>query len=541
MKKEKTRFIALFLALVMFFALTACGDDSGANSSGPADSGNTGGSGEVVIDDKGESTLYMNIKGDPQGFDVWTGSGSFQLKYLIYETLFVYDYTNSQQPNPNIFASCELSDDRMGMTLTLNDDVYTQNGYKLVAQDIIWSLQMGLGASSARFVKIFDVDNCYAINEKTVYLACASKWVDFNYDSCAMIYIASQEAYEASEDHYYYTGLAGTGPYMVESYTEGNEVVLVKNPNYIDRGSDFWGGQNIDRIVCKVISESSQALIEYETGAIDFVTLPDLNDLDFYSSLDGTEVISSPLNKNIVIYNNCSEHSVLNNMLVRQAIAYAIDNETICNQALKGLKIPATGVTNPVCETWDDSMYDREYYSIDTAKAQELLKEAGYENGLQLSLCYSTGDGSYMATIASIIQNELSAIGITVSIEPYDSASATALTGVEEGWDMYLTTYKITGNAMFHFWNLCNANKNDSAFWGNSEFQTLLDETLYTQDPEGIEKLVEIYEEEVPMYVIAYETTQFILRDGVENVRFKGNNWYFPNDWDFSNADWAYD
>lgn len=533
------RFVALLLALMMVFALAACGDsDTNTNPAGPDGTGNPG---TVVTNNKGESTLYMNIKGDPQGFDVWTGSGAFQLKYLVYETLFTYDYTNSQQPNPNIFASCELSDDRMGMTLVLNDDVYTQNGYKFVAQDVIWSLQMGLGASSSRFVKVFDVENCRAIDEKTVYLACADKWVDFNYDSCAMIYLASQEAYEASEDHYYYTGLAGTGPYMVESYTEGNEVILVKNPNYVDRGSDFWGGQNIDRIVCKVISESSQALIEYETGTIDFVTQPDLNDLDFYGSLDDTEVISSLLNKNLAVLNNCSEKSVLNNVLVRQAIAYAIDNETICNQALKGLKVPATGVTNPVCATWDDSMYDKEYYSIDTAKAKALLKEAGYENGLELKLCYSTGDGAYMATIASVIQNELAAVGITVSIEPYDNASATSLTSGEEGWDMYLTTYKITGNAMFHFWNLCNTKKKDYAFWGNSEFQALLDEALYTQDPASIEKMVEMYEEELPMYIVAYETTQFILRDGVEDVRFKGNNWYFPNDWDFSGAEWAYD
>ena len=538
MKRKGLRIAAWFLALVMAMSLVSCGSpsDEGGNP------GVSGGGGTGQPSDRGESTLYLNVTADPQGFDVWAGSGRFQLKYLVFETLFVYDYDVVAQPNPNLIESYEVSEDGTGLTITLRDDIYTQNGVKLVPQDVLWSIEMMLGTNSSRFAKIFDLEKSHVIDDHSVFLASKGKWIDFNMDSAVMIYICSQEAYEmGGSDHFYFTGECGTGPYMVESYTEGNEVVFVKNPNYKDRGSDFWGGQNVDRIVCKVISEPSQAIIEYETNGIDFIVDPDLNDLDYLSSLAETNVIVSPLEKNIVIAFNCSENSKLNNQYLRQAIAYAIDNEMICNQALSGRKIPATGVTNPVCNTWDDSMYDREYYNANLDKAKELLTQAGYPNGLDLEICYSSSDGAYYKTIAEIIQNQLGKININLTITPYDNATFSTVTSTPEGWDMKLTNYKIISNPLFHFWNLVNENKTDEPFWGNAEFQALLDETLYTQDQDGINKMIEMYEEECPYYIIGYETTHFVLREGVENVRFKNNNWYFPGDWNYDNADFAYD
>ena len=548
------KILALVLAMIMTLSLAACGDGS-AQSTATNASGNETTAAETGEDSGGQDTaateedtiaaaydgpasIVCNISADPQGFDVWTGSGSFQLKYLIYETLYITDYEGNNNPNPHIIKDVTFSDDGMSMDIEIYDDIHAQDGCQFKASDIIWSLESGLGANIARFVSVFDVPSCEATDDTHAHLVFADKWIDFNTDSLAMIYLACEESYNASPDHYYFTGLAGTGPYMVESYTEGNEVILVPNPDYDNRGSDYWGNQNLDRITCKVISESSQALIEYETGAIDLVTQPDLNDLEFYGSLEETDVINTAMNKNLCLCYNCSSASVLNNQKLREAISYAIDKDAIFNKALQGVKMPANGVTNPVCATYDPDHVDPHEYDID--KAKEMMKEAGYENGLTLRMAYSTSNGSHYPTMAAVIQNQLAEIGITIEIEPYDNATFSSIILTEDGWDITLTQYKSVINGMFHMWNLVNDNKKNNPFWEDSEFQDLLAKTLYSNDEKDIEKLVDMYEEACPYYTIGYETVQFIVRGGVEDVKFIGDNRFFPNEWNYATAEWSH-
>lgn len=555
MKRTVTRALSFAMVLIMLLAMAACENQEatanpqentqnpniqqGAVPEGNKQSGITGDS--ISADaEKGTSTICLQYQSDP-GIDPYAG-GDFQIGFLVCENLFTYNYDG--EIVPCCMESYELAEDGMSMTVHIPENLVTHNGYKVTAEDYIWCAQKEIEGNGSRFVKIIDVPNSYVVDEHTVVYAFKEKWTDFNYANLTHLNITSQEAYESDPEGVYNTVVCGTGPYKITSHLEGSEFVLEKNENYWG-GHDYWGAQNIDRIVVKVISESAQKTIEFEAGYVDMLTSPGNNDIDYLKTLPDADVYQEALNKNIAICFNVVNGGPLTDKRVRQAIGYAIDNNAICEQAFGGQKIAATGVINPVDREWDDSMYTKTgYYDYNIEKAKELLAEAGYANGFSISLCYSDNQGQTFQLMSQIIQSQLNEIGITMSITPYDDATFSTLFGGVEGWDMCLTPYKIEDTAFFHFYNVCNKNTIQRGGWYNEEFQTLLDATVYNMDDtESIQKMIDIYEDEQPFYTIAYDTNYFVVRKGVENVAFKGDNWYFPNDWSYGAGcdNWLYD
>ena len=108
---------------------------------------------------------------------------------------------------------------------------------------------------------------------------------------------------------------------------------------------------------------------------------------------------------------------------VRRAINHAINKDEIVNYLLRGVGQPAYGYLPPALksEYYDGSKTDS--YGYDVEKAKALLKEAGYENGLQLTL--SAENTSEFKKLAEVLQSQLKEVGIETTIQLYDSSSYT--------------------------------------------------------------------------------------------------------------------
>ena len=543
MKKVTIRVLALVLAFLMAFSLAACGSDNtpgGSNNNSSTNANTPGTNAETPsTEDKGTSTVYVQIKEDP-GLDPFL-SGEFLLGQLVCEMLFAYNYQGYVVPG--CLDSYEIAEDGMSMTLHVPENLETFNGFKVTAPDYLWCLNQAAKGNDARMVKFMDLENSYVEDDLTLVVAFKEKWTDFNFANLTLLPITSREAYESDPEGAYNMCACGTGPYKVVSHTEGSEIILEKNENYWG-GSEDWGARNVDRIVAKVISENAQKTIEFETGNIDFISDPGTNDIEYLDSLDEADVYQVAQIKNIALNFNCVQGPT-SNKLVRQAIGYAIDNVAICEQALGGQKIPATTVINPTNVEWDDSMYTQDgRYAYNVEKAKELLAEAGYPDGFGVEICYTEARGAYLRLMAQIIQEQLGQIGITVTLTPYDSAAFNTLIAGTDGWDINLNSYTLNGSVLFHFYNLTNANVVSRGGWFDEEFQEMLEYAVYHQDDTGnTMKMVEMYEEEQPFYTIAYDTSFFVARNGIEDVKFKGNNWYYPSDWTYGAGcdSWLYD
>lgn len=558
MKKKITRLISMLLVLAMVFALAACGNsdenvektpdttgggvmdviDAAKENAGGNTSGMTAAPEQQEGTDRGESTIVTCLTGDPGGFDIFA-STAMNAEYGVYEALLTKGYSGYE---PGIISEYEIADDGMSMTIKIDDDIYTTDGYHITIADILWCLAKhqdgGYNASNAA---IFDLEKSYAIDDYNGVLAFVQEFYPFMLNNFWHLNITSQEGYEKSEDHYYYTAAGSTGPYKVVSYQEGVEVVLTKNENY--RGG--YGAQNVDNIIVKIVAEASQRLLMLESGELDVIIAPNTNDMEYISTLEGIETVNEFSNMQYYMAFNAVQESPLQNQKVRQAICYAIDNELLCQSVYKGLRSPAISVINPIVQEWSDQVAvdaESNIYHYDLEKAKELMKEAGYENGFTVQLAWASTEAG-QDLMAQVIQGMLSKINITVELQAYDKTSFKTLTKGTNGWDMILDKCKLQDSVLFPWNDKSNQKRQSVGGWYNEEFQTLLEEALYTLDMDTTLRMTEIYNDLAYHYHLTYNTAQFGYREGILDFRTRGDNQLSPGDWtyDYDACDWLFD
>lgn len=188
----------------------------------------------------------------------------------------------------------------------------------------------------------------------------------------------------------------------------------------------------LETITFRFISESSVALIELQNGNVDFIFDPsgvEYNDVAAggYEELIAVECESMACQ---TIFFNVT--GVLSDIRLRQAICYAIDNESINLSVFEGVGCGATSVIPSGMWAYDENMAN--YYEYNPDKAKELLAEAGYADGLTVSMvCAST---AAFKGISEMMLSQLNEVGITLEIEYADNATATSLSQDSSDYDI---------------------------------------------------------------------------------------------------------
>ncbi|RJP52428.1 MAG: peptide ABC transporter substrate-binding protein [Anaerolineaceae bacterium] len=218
----------------------------------------------------------------------------------------------------------------------------------------------------------------------------------------------------------------GTGPYMVESWERGNQLVLKANPNY-------WG-ENIgaDTLVFKWGSESAQRLLELQSGTVDGIDNVGPDDFATVEGDSNLQLINRPaLNIMYIGFNNNPQvegfdntTNPLANEKVRQAIAMGIDRQRIVDNFYPAGSEVASHFTP--CAIPNGCVGD-EWYAFDAAAAKALLAEAGYPDGFETVLNYRDVVRSYLPdpnVVSQDIQAQLKAnLNITLNIEVMESGA----------------------------------------------------------------------------------------------------------------------
>ncbi|WP_066588183.1 ABC transporter substrate-binding protein [Cellulomonas timonensis] len=238
----------------------------------------------------------------------------------------------------------------------------------------------------------------------------------------------------------------GTGPYIFESWSPGEQVVLAANP-------DYWGdaGQ-IKKIVFTVISDATARRQALQAGDIDGYDLVGPADVEALDEAGFQIVNRDPFNVLYLAMNQANPE--LADVKVRQAIAHAIDKEALVAQTLPEGTEVATNFVPPAVDGWNK---DVATYDYDPEKAKALLAEAGKSN-LTIDFNYPTNvSRPYMPTpeqVFTAISADLAAVGITVNPVPepwnpeyLDRMQGTADHGIHLlGWTGdYNDTYNFIG------------------------------------------------------------------------------------------------
>jgi peptide/nickel transport system substrate-binding protein len=229
------------------------------------------------------------------------------------------------------------------------------------------------------------------------------------------MFVFPAKSLKAGVDLAKYDTVPGTGPYMVKSHLHGSKWTLVANPYYWGRKPGFA------ELDLPVIPDKGSRESALRGGTVDVAIFQDQDAANAVKSANVTLRLQRSSGYWRIHVNGVDPTSpALKDARVRQAILYALDKQTIVKLGLGGLGAPegvVGGAFRDGCTSATD-LYARQ----NVAKAKQLLQAAGVTS-LSLSLLDSTALGS--PTIAQIVQQELSQVGIKLTILEQDNATWT--------------------------------------------------------------------------------------------------------------------
>lgn len=349
----------------------------------------------------GKSDLVIALDADVDTLHPSDYSTTVELNVLnqIYDTLMYMNPDGNHDPEPRIAESCEISEDGLDYTLHLRDDVTFHDGTPVTAEDVVFSIEL-YKESEYQGSKISMLSSVEATDEKTVVCHLDTPYTPF-LEGILATFICSKAYYEADPDAFV-TNPVGTGPYKFVSRATGSNVILEANEDY------YRGAPAIKDLTFEVIPDAATKAIALQTGEINFAEIDSsvLAQLEANQEITVTEV---PTSSFCYVSMNL-EKEPFDNVLVRQAINYAIDRENLVQVCYDGEAEVNSNICSKSRRGYSDDQFQ---YTYDPDKAKELLEEAG------ISTPYNLGEilvAEKYSNLATVIQNDLKAVGLEVSI-----------------------------------------------------------------------------------------------------------------------------
>lgn len=404
MKHNGKKLRILVTSMLSLFILIASGVSTFAYSASSENLNNT------------REKLTVAIKAEPPTLDPHnhTTLVGFQTQRLIYDTLVSQD--KNGEIIPKLASSWEVLDD-LTVRFYLRDDVYFHNGDKLTAEDVRYSIHRATVSSGSKTLfSAFDGEKTTVVDDNTIDVCLKYPFAPiFNYLASSRGDIVCKKVVEEVGDDNYGREPVGTGPFMFSDWVSGDHLTLRKNPNY-------WGDEPaFNTYVARFITEAANRTIELETGNVDIIFDVNPSDIARLKENPNINVLQGPGYKLTYITMSFSA-SEFENIKIRQAIAHALDMESIVRVVYGGGATVGDSVMSPKVfgyKKMGPYKYDPEY-------AKQLLAEAGYPNGLDL-VVHTFEDSSFLSVL-EVAQNMWRQVGINVTISSYDQATFQQMT-----------------------------------------------------------------------------------------------------------------
>ena len=395
----KKKLLALFLALVMVGAvLPGCGD----GSKDPGGQGNNGETGEPVKG--GEITIGIAQDLDDSLDPHQTvAAGTREVLFNIFEGLVKPN--SDGEMIPAVAEKYTLSEDGTTYTFTLREGVKFHNGQTVTAEDVVYSINRCAAVPEGQekpLVAAFSaVKSVEALDEKTVAVTIAQRDLEFISYMTAAIIPADYE----NQD----TAPVGTGPFRFVSRTPQQDFVM-------ERFEDYWGAPAwLDKVTYKICENADALVMNLNGGSIDLCA--HLTSAQASQLNQNFQVLEGTMNLVQAIYLN-NQAKPFDNQLVRQALCYAIDRQGIMDMVADG---HGTAVGSSIYPAFTKYFLPElvDKYPHDVAKAKELLAQAGYPDGFDMTISVPNNYQPHMDT-AEVVAEQLREAGINVTIQPVE-------------------------------------------------------------------------------------------------------------------------
>lgn len=433
-------------SLAGLFLLASCGapqpvDPAGAPTTGETTTGTTTAASPGTGTDSAAPTsgrtgsFSYAINGDPTSLNPLNTSDRWGLTVtnIVYSPLAHLEADGSIVND--LAESIEAADDGLSVTVTLKDGLLWSDGEALDADDVVFTYTekakkengnadaLWIGDAAITATKVDDTTVRFDLPS---YSAAALSNLAFE------TYIIPEHVYGDGQD---LTGQAldpvavGSGPYKLVNYQRGQHLTFEANENY------HGDPAKIQNLTLQIVENADTVKAALQTGEIDasFVTPQQVPDLE------NSPVNITPYPEGRVAYLGVVIPKVTD-VRVRQALFFALNRDDILRATWLDEQYyePAYSFLPPSNTFATD---DVEKYDQNVERSKELLTEAG-ETGLTLSLGYAGNDPA-QTTQATLIQQQLAAVGVNVELNGVDGSAVFAeiAKGADSPYDLYLGGY----------------------------------------------------------------------------------------------------
>ena len=558
----KKRFIVAALAIAGAMALSGCG----GSKSGSAKSSDT------TQTAAGKKILTIQLGPDVESIDPALNSAVDGANYILFAFDNLLKMDKDGKVVPGLAEKYEVSDDQLTWTFHLRDGLKWSDGSALTADDFVYSWQRlvdpnvaapyaqtvlgmvegyddAIGRPDADGNTTVDPDptklKVEAPDEKTLIVHMAKPTPYF--DKLAAFVSLSpvkKDVVEANPDGWSIDPKTyiSTGPFKLTGWEPGSYLMFEKNENYWDADSI-----KLDGIKCLLMQDQNATFSAYESG--DALMIKDVPTQEITTLKERSDFHIDPILGTYYLDLNTTLDE-FKDPKVREALSLALDRKYISETITSGTYTPASGfvsegVTDWNGTAWQDNITDKSaYINIDDhagnlAKAKELLKEAGYENGVGLpEMVYSTNDASYHKKIAEYLQQAWGELGlkVQVNIVEWKSFTPQRRSGnyqiARDGWVMdYNDPSNILELAL-------TGNGNNNAKYSNPEFDALMSKAATEKNPQTrfgyLHQAEDFIMKDTAMVPLLYYNDFYLQSDKITG------SWHSPDGfWHFEYADIA--
>ncbi|MBS3789772.1 MAG: ABC transporter substrate-binding protein, partial [Candidatus Thermoplasmatota archaeon] len=427
------------------------------------------------------------------------------------------------QPNTEgraVAESYEVSEDGLTYTFEIKEGIQFHNGEELTAEDVAFTFHAIMGKAEEKHgvtgvpesvmkMHTTEISSVEATDDYTLEIQMDEVYAELlegefvqDFSVIPKDYIV-ENGYENYQDE-----LIGSGPFKFKEYSPGDQIVL-------EKFEDYRLDVNAEKLILHFYDDQSSAVTDLRAGNIHAVHPIDTT---HYQDLKGEENIKSKAYHHPGAVNIKFNHKMegpLQDVKVRKAFAYAVDSQEVIDFKRKELAINSRYLYEPGHPAYPENANQ---YEQNITKAKELLDEAGYPDGVELTIHTNPGDRTDEMTLVS---EQVAEAGIDLEVQSVEWGTFVEMmqAGETEMNYHHLTAGPSGFDKMTYYMNTSEKN-----FWGNfyndSQFNDMMEDAMKTIDYEDrMEKYKEIQkyliEDNMAVYVVGFTQQPIVYHESV--------------------------
>ena len=356
----------------------------------------------------------FTIPFSPEPADITPGKNAQYAPSLIFDQ--IYDTLLRREDDgalkPGLATEYEISPDNLAITFKLREGVKFHHGREFEAKDVVYTIERTLDPEfkSPWAGQFESIDRVEAIDKYTVKVHLKEPFAPI-LSILSTAWYSSIVPYDFTPENNLNKDASGTGPFMLKEYVPDDHVTLIANPNYWESGLPC-----LDEIKFNMINDPQAQISAFRQGSADVVVLQDPKFIPILQSIDNAVLMepAGAVNESGLGINTAEGPT--SDVRVRRALSLGTDRQAIIDTVLFGYgqigtKISCGKVPFGWCDGVDDPL---PYHEYDPEAAKALLAEAGFADGLDLTIQVNL---PLDVQTAEILAEQWKKIGVNLTIE----------------------------------------------------------------------------------------------------------------------------